>query len=148
MEFVEWKIKHAPEKPLDYVYLWNRGDTFCFYLTVEDFEFRIYSYEYRDEESLMEDWNLDADWVYPIDNFFNNGGGYLDIDSLWYVKAEFSSEDAVEMARELLEACCDQLDYKSYRIFDYDSIPSELLVDFIRRWIAKTKYGKVYAYYK
>lgn len=143
MELIMWKIKHVPKELLDCVYLWERG-SLSYYLTVEDFEFRIYSYEYRDEETLMDDWNLDAAWVYPIDNFFNNVGGYLDIDSLWYVKAEFSSKDVVEMARELLEACCDQLDYHSYRIYDYDNIPSEHLVDFIRRWTEK----KVYAYYK
>lgn len=145
MELSKWKIKHVPKKPLDYIYLWDEYDNICFYLTVEDFEFRVYSYEYRSEESLMEDWNLDAAWAYPIDNFFNNGSGYLDIDSLWYVKIDFSSKDVVEMARELLDACCDQLDYHSYGIYDYDNIPSERLVDFIRRWVAEKK---VYAYYK
>lgn len=147
MELLKWKIKHVPKKPLDYVYLWER-ESFSYYLTVEDFEFRIYSYEYRNEESLMEDWNLDAAWVYPVDNFFNDAGGYLDIDTLWYVKVGFSGRDVVEMARELLEACCNQLDYQSYRIYDSDNIPSERLVDFIRRWITKIRDKKVYAYYK
>lgn len=52
------------------------------------------------------------------------------------------------MAKELLEACRSQLDYQSFRIYDSDNIPSEWLVEFIRGWIAKIKYGKVYAYYK
>lgn len=148
MELYNWKVYQPPKEVLNnYIYLWD-SDWMSFCLAIEDLEFRIYSYEYWSGEDLEDEWHLDDSRVSPRGRFFEWAVDYLDIDSLWYVKAEFSSEDAVDMAKELLETCNSQLDYQSYRLDDGNGIPSEDLVDFIKRWITKIKYSKVYAYYK
>lgn len=154
MKLFDNLILHMPKETIpreDWLYLgWveNYNAVLCY----EEWEFRIYSYEQFDMNEIQ-DWGFeDEDWREWADNSFHWIDYILDKESCKYSKLELPDIlDCVEIARNILFACDDELEYTSYQLYDMNDVPSERLVDFIRNWLAKMRDYKatfVYHYYK
>lgn len=149
-------IKHIPEKHIssdDMLCLWYRDNYDCL-LVVEEWEFRIYSYEYWSEENIMEN-HEDEDWWENIWKYFGDDSAYLDLDTIEYLPIKFENMwNPIDMASELLVSCEIAIDELVYSLTDWgddELIPSKKFIDFIKHWldkIAEYKNWKVYLYYK
>lgn len=148
----EGAIKHLPEKRIsreDSFWL-GYADNFDYWLVVEEWEFRVYNYEWRAEESIMinhewEDW-----WAYCSD-YIQSVADCLDKDTMEYTVPKFETNDAEDMAIDLVRACEERFEDVSYNLKNGDWTPSELFIKFIRHWLEKiNSYNKdkVYCYYK
>lgn len=150
-------IKHLPKKRIareDRMYL-GYADNYDVVLAIEDWEIRIYNYEYWSDDAITDWEHEDEDWREPIDDYFGWVEWNLDVETCEYLVADFESNDPNDMAKELLYACTDELEDRSWTIYDLDdnndAIPSQKLVDFLRRCLVKTKEYQdslAYAYYK
>lgn len=75
-------INHIPERMIrDRTRIWNDNDSFQYVLTLEDWEFRVYMYEFLDnayhDEGFREAWD-----------YFYNFDWYLNIDTLSYTRLD------------------------------------------------------------
>lgn len=156
MSFFEWAIKHLPDKTIpreDYISL-GYVDWYDVLLVIEEWEFRIYNYEYWGYDAI-EDWEHgDEDWYAHIDDYFPWMWDFLDKDTCEYKVAEFESNNPFDMAHEILMACEERLDDMGGRIYDMSNEitrPSSELILFMERWlkeVAKYNGSLVYQYYK
>lgn len=142
-------VKHIPKKHIsrhDCMYL-GYVDSYCVWLVVEEWEFRIYNYEeWREEDLRDHEWE---DWWGCVWDFFGDSVSYLDIDTIEYSLPTFEEMSPLGIASELLLAC-DDLEDVSYTISD-GWVPTDAFLDFIRHWIDEIKLfknWKVYLYYK
>lgn len=144
-------IKHLPKNriPLqDRMYL-GYVDNYDHWLVVEEWEFRVYNYEYWSWESIEEN-HEDETWRAESCDYFADADGCLDMDTCEYAVPKFEWKDAVEMANEIYTACEEDLEDMSYSVYDWVN-PSQQLVDFISRGLLKVKEYQdslVYCYYK
>lgn len=148
IKLFEGGTRHIPDEPImDGIYLWF-VDWFEAWLCIEEWEFRIYNYEYRSYDSIVGWWHEDEEWRNYTLNFFLGAEDCLDIETIQYTVPKFSSMNPVDIAEEIYLACNSELDDISPNIVWENDNPSQELVDFIRRWITKIKNTKTYAYYK
>ena len=124
-------------------------DGYEFLLVIEEWEFRIYNYEYWSDESIYDN-HQDEDWWTSIQNYFWVWDDCFDVDTCEYSVAKFENDTAIAMANEFLTACREKLDDVNWR-FDNNWCPSTDLIGFMARGIMENMvYGKqkVYTYYK
>ena len=145
------EIPHIPKKTIrDLIYLWY-CDWCEAWLCVEDWEFRIYNYEWWCHESLRDWWYEDETWRAWADNYFYCADECLDVDTIRYSIPMFSSNEPKEMAKELLEACKADLKDTATHLEAVGGWPWQALIDFIANWlkkIAEYENRLVYCYYK
>lgn len=142
-------VKNIPKKHIskeDCMYL-GYVDSYCVWLVVEEWEFRIYNYEeWREEDLRDHEWE---DWWACVWDFFGDSVSYLDMDTIEYSVPKFEEMSPLSIASEVLLAC-DDLEDVSYSVSD-GWIPTDQFLNFIRHWIDEIelfKNWKVYLYYK
>jgi hypothetical protein len=145
------EIPHIPKKTIeDLIYLWF-VDWYEVWLCVEDWEFRIYNYEYWDYNSIVDNWHQDETWRDYADNYFDCACDCLDVDTIRYSIPMFSSNEPKEMAKQLLETCKADLEDTATHLEATSGWPWQALIDFIAKWlekIAEYENRLVYCYYK
>ena len=145
-------VRHLPKNriPLqDRIYL-GYVDGYDHWLVVEEWEFRIYDYEYWSWDSIEDGDHEEETWWAESCDYFADADGCMDTDSCQYTAPKFEWKDAVEMANEIYTACDDCLEDISYSVYDWVNV-SQQLVDFISRGLLKVKEYQdslVYCYYK
>lgn len=145
------EIPHIPKKTIrDLIYLWY-CDWYEAWLCVEDWEFRIYNYEWWGHDSLVDWWYEDETWWAWADSYFDCADECLDVDTIRYSIPMFSSNEPKEMAEQLLEACKADLEDTATHLEAVGGWPWQALIDFITNWlrkIAEYENRLVYCYYK
>lgn len=144
--------KHLPNKRIPKLDIYCLGyvDNYDVWLVIEEWEFRIYNYEYWSWESISDAWHEDEDWRCGCDKYFEWVWDYMDMATVEYSVAEFTNKDCVDIARELATICEEELE-DSRSLVDWAWNPTEGLIDFIRNWlkkIAEYKWNLYYTYYK
>lgn len=144
-------IRHLPKEhiPKENIFWLGFWDGYEFLLVIEEWEFRIYNYEYWSDESIY-DSHQDEDWWTSIQNYFWVWDDCLDTDTCEYSVAKFENDTPIAMAGELLAVCREKLDDLNWALDD-NWWPSTGLIGFIARGIVENMtYGKqkVYTYYK
>lgn len=137
-------IKHLPKQQI------MLGDECClgydncrdYRLVFEEWEFRIYNYEYWSYDSIVDWEHEEEDWWGDCNDYFKGGDWCLDLNSCEYMSLKFENNNPVWMAYEIWEAC-DALENR-YLISDWnDEWPNDKLVNFIKEHLMG-----VYCYYK
>ena len=93
MELFNWLwVHHIPEKVIsgnDYFYIWMSND-YEYHLVVENWELRIYSYDYWSEDSIQDNYSWEDWWgwlhdcfVGMYDCFVRNTMRYLALNIEW-----------------------------------------------------------------
>ena len=152
MELWLW-IHRIPEKVIsgnDYFYIWMSND-YEYLLVVENWELRIYSYEYWSEDSIQENHSWEDWWEYlhtcfewMYDCFDRLTMRYSALDIKW--KAPF------DIAKEIInwadENMADDLSWALVENNDRrNKIPGSDLIRFIERALSKVG-ERTYCYYK
>lgn len=152
IDIFEDEIHRLPEKAIprgDYIYL-GYVDGYDALLCVEEWEFRVYNYEFWGEEDILDN-HEDEDWRACRGDYFEWATDCLDKDTLQYTTIMFdNTKDTYSMACELLKACESALEDLSRSIFDEweTRIPSATLLSFLEGWKQKLNKCKAYFYYK
>lgn len=150
--YISDSVVHIPEKQIkawDYWYLWFWNDK-EYVLTIEDWEFRVYQYEYWGEDTI-EDY-LDEDWRAYSHDYFEDYGGCMAKDSCKYqtIFINKKTDTNIEIASYIIEAydrlCCDDMNDSLVEDRATKS-PSESFIDFIRNKLSKIG-ERAYCYYK
>lgn len=124
-------IAHIPEHMIrDRTRIGNDGFT-QFVLVFEDWEFRVYNYEYSEYYNLSED---ERNRYEDCANYFYNFDYCLDVWSLAYTRLDMESRD-------------DLIDYVREYLADWPRDAEERITKFFRDNIEKLG-AKVYQYYK
>lgn len=121
-----------------------------FVLAIEEWEFRIYSYEYWSWDSITDGEHENEDWWANIETYFWEWDGCFDMATCEYVVPNFQSHNILDMASDLYLSCEDRLEDISY-IIDDEWIPSDALLKFLKRGQEKIREFNdtlVYCYYK
>lgn len=152
MELWLW-IHRIPEKVIsgnDYFYIWMSND-YEYLLVVENWELRIYSYEYWSEDSILDSHQWEDWWSYlygcfewMYDCFDRHTMRYSALNIKW--KAPF------DIAKEIIdwadENMADDLNWALVENNDRrNKIPGSDLIRFINRALGKIG-EKTYCYYK
>ena len=152
MELWLW-IHRIPSKTIighDYFYIWMSGD-YEYLLVVENWELRIYSYEYYSEDSIQSDYSWEDWWSYlhgcfqwMYDCFNRNTMRYSTLNIKW--------KEIFDIAKEIInwadENMADDLNWELVENNDRrNKIPSSSLISFIKRALSKIG-EKTYCYYK
>ena len=126
-------ITHIPGHVIrDRTRIGNDNDGRQYVLVLEDWEFRVYMYEFLDEAYHNEGFREACDYFY-------NFSWYLNIDTLSYTRLDIGWER--EKARDEL------IDYVGVHITDSPRDFKERIVFFFRNNIEKL-WARVYQYYK
>lgn len=137
--------KHLPQKRItseDMCCLGYDG-SWDFWLVFEEWEFRIYIYEWWSYDNIV-DWEHEwEDWYSEVDNYFARVDNFLDTDSCKYFTVEFVNNNPEGMAYEIREACDNLEDCYSITCAEWDW-PNNKLINFIANHIK----NKVYLYYE
>ena len=93
-------INHIPEHIIrDRTRIWNDNDGFQYVLAFEDWEFRVYNYEFLDEFT-RDDY---PDVFRQADEYFYNFDWYVNIDTLAYTRLDIDTDtDIREMVNEIV----------------------------------------------
>lgn len=146
LDLFKTNIKHLPRTDSgSALFLWYT-DGYDVMLAVVDGEFRIYRYEYWDENDIRRDY-AEGEWRDYISGYFPVAYWCLDMDTCVYTTLNFEYDMPTMMAEEILEAMHNQIDDISSRI----EVGNSVLKDFITHWcelICKYKGWLVYQYYK
>lgn len=152
MELWLW-IHRIPGKVIsgnDYFYIWMSND-YEYLLVVENWELRIYSYDYWSEDSIQENHSWEDWWEYlhtcfewMYDCFIRNTMRYSALDIKW--------KEAFDIAKEIInwadENMADDLNWALVENNDRrNKIPGSDLIRFIERALSKIG-EKTYCYYK
>lgn len=144
-------INHIPDKMIkeeDYLYL-GYIDNRDVLLAVEDWEFRIYQYEYWSWDSIVDGDHENEDWWCNNDSLFARADGCMDSATCCYSVPKFESDRPIEMAIELAHRCSEDLEDDG-NCRDWNGVAVKL-INFLTSWVEKIKNynrSKVYAYYK
>lgn len=146
-------VKHLPEKPIKRENLFALGyvESYDVWLAIEDWEFRIYNYEWWSYDSIVGWEHEDEDWWCDCCQYFLDTCDCMDKSTCEYSVAEFTNRCPEDMAQELLNICIDQLEDVGIHMEDDGWVPSKALIDFIRDWMKKVEKYKdsfVFYYYK
>ena len=138
-------IKHLPSKPIpreDLLCLGYR-DSYDYRLVFEEWEFRVYNYQWRSMDSIIDSHHENEDWRDDCFTYFKWGDGCLDKDTCEYATVKFGNNNPEDMAYEIWSACDDLED--RYSISDgNDEWPNDKLINFIKEHLL----NKIYCYYK
>lgn len=119
-------------------------DSYDYWLVFEEWEFRVYSYEWWSYDSIVGWGHENEDWYSDCDNYFQWADDFLDRETCVYRTLEFENTNPEWMAREIWEACDDILeDCYSITCDDWDW-PNDKLINFIK----EHSMNRVYCYYK
>ena len=136
-------IKHLPQKriPREDELCLGYCDNYDYWLVFEEWEFRIYDYEWWSNDSIANhEWE---DWYDEVDNYFAGGDDYLDKNTCEYMSLKFENNNSEWMAYEIWEAC-DNLEDRFSITDNTDEWPNDKLVNFIK----EHSMNRVYCYYK
>ena len=145
-------IKHLPEIKIpseNMLYLWYT-DNYDVRLVVEEWEFRVYNYEYWSWDSIRDGDHEDEEWWGSINNYFDNSWDCLDKDTCEYVPIKFETDIPLDMASEIVSACNFLADVGN-RVLNSDGWATNDLITFIKDGLIKIwmyKNTLVYCYYK
>lgn len=142
---LNYVIKHLPKKCI------AREDELClgydqsydFWLVYEEWEFRIYTYEWWSYDSIVDWEHEDETWRDDVCLYFSGADDCFDKDSCEYTPVKFENTNPEWMAFEIWEAVKDIEDSYSATNNDWDW-PSDKLINFIVEHFR----NKVYCYYK
>lgn len=139
LDFLKWRTRHIPDdfiESQDRWFLWDMEGNLQAVLTFEDWELRIYTYDWNSsDDEPEEEWRR---WCWDV---FQNFTGYYDENSLGYVKVDTSGSIA-EIIGELYKSCEQQLLY-------FYSLTKDATAEFIEKHSDKiNKENRVYTYYK
>lgn len=154
MELFNWLwVHHIPEKVISgngFFYLWMSND-YEYQLVVEDWELRIYCYDYWSEDSIQDNHSWEDWWDYlyncfqwMYDCFARNTMSCLTLNVKW--------KEPFDIAKEIANWADNNMtdDLSCYLVENNDrrsKIPSTNLIRFIE--MALSKIGeKTYCYYK
>ena len=138
-------IKHLPSHQI------TREDECClgydnswdFWLVFEEWEFRIYTYEWWSYDSIV-DWEHEwEDWWRYCDVYFKGCDDVFDIGTCEYLPVKFENTNPEWMACEIWEATEDLEDNYSITSREWDW-PNDKLINFIKEHLL----NKIYCYYK
>lgn len=138
-------IKHLPKKRIstkDSVCL-GYDSNYDFWLVFEDWEFRIYSYEWWSYDSITDWEHEDEDWWEDCCHYFEAVDGCLDLNTCEYLPVKFENTNPEWMACEIWEATEDLEDNYSVTSREWDW-PNDKLINFIKEHLL----NKIYCYYK
>lgn len=154
MELFNWLwVPHIPETVIsgnDYFYIWMSND-YEYHLVVENWELRIYSYDYWSEDTIQDNhswedwwgWLHDCfEWMY--DCFARNTMRYQTLNIEW--------KEAFDIAKEIINwADSSMADDLSRSLVENNDrrfkVPSSEFIRFINRALSKVG-EKTYCYYK
>ena len=146
------KTNHLPQKiiPTENFFYLGYTDNYDVRLVIEEWEFRLYDYEWWSWESINEN-HYDEWWWVDIGEYFQGCWDCMDRDTCEYSVVHFDTNNPEEMALELANVCDEELEDTSY-VREEDNIRvRQNLVDFIRKGMEKVEAYKnsfVYYYYK
>lgn len=154
MELFNWLwVHHIPEKVIsgnDYFYIWMSND-YEYQLVVEDWELRVYSYDYWSEDTIQdnhswEDWwgylHTCFEWMY--DCFARDTMRYQILNVEWKAPFDIAKETINWADRNMADDLNWSLVENNDRRY---KVPSSDLLKFINRALSKVG-EKVYCYYK
>ncbi len=154
MELFNWLwVHHIPEKVIsgnDFFYIWMSND-YEYQLVVEDWELRIYSYDYWSEDSIQDNHNWEDwwgwlhdcfEWMY--DCFARNTMSYQTLNIEW--------KEPFDIAKQIINWADNNMadDLSCYLVENNNrvyKVPSPNLLNFIKRALSKIG-EKTYCYYK
>lgn len=144
-------IKHLPKLkiPAENMLYLGYSDNYDVRLVVEEWEFRVYNYEYWSWDSITDGEHEDEDWWANIENYFGNGWDCFDKDTCEYVPIKFETDIPLDMASEIILAC-DNLEEVGHRVSE-EWLPTDDLITFLKAGLIKIwMYNNtlVYCYYK
>lgn len=154
MELFNWLwVRHIPEKVIsgnDYFYLWMSND-YEYQLVVEDWELRIYSYDYWSEDSIQSDHSWEDWWDYlytcfewMYDCFDRNTIRYIALNIEWMKIFDIAKEIVNWADRNMTDDVGGSIVENNDRTIKF---PSSTLLKFIERALSKIG-EKTYCYYK
>ena len=154
MELFNWLwIHHIPEKTIsgnDYYYIWMSND-YEYQLVVEDWELRIYSYDYWSEDNIQENHRLEDWWDY-LHTCFVGMYDCFDKNTIRYSTLNIEWKAPFDIAKEIINWAdsymADDLNWSLVENNDRrNKVPSSDLIRFINRALSKIG-EKTYCYYK
>ena len=152
MELWPWEHR-IPKKIIsdnDYFYIWMSND-YEYLLVVENWELRIYSYEYWSEDSIL-DGHQWEDWRDYLYYYFQWMLGCFDKNIMRYSTLNIKWKEAFNIAKEIINwADINMVDDVNWELVEDNDrrskVPSSSLISFIERALSKTG-EKIYCYYK
>lgn len=152
MELWLW-IHRIPGKVIsgnDYFYIWMSND-YEYLLVVENWELRIYSYDYWSEDSIQSDHSWEDWWSY-LYNCFEWMYDCFDKNSMRYSALNIKWKEAFDIAKEIVNwADINMADDVNCCLVENndrtDKVPSSDLISFIKGALSKIG-EKAYCYYK
>lgn len=152
MELWLW-IHRIPEKTIsgnDYFYIWT-SNNYEYLLVVENWELRIYSYDYWSEDNIQLDYSWEDWWSY-LHGCFVGMYDCFDRRTMRYSALNIKWKEAFDIAKEIINwADIDMADDLNYELVENNDrrnkIPSSDLIRFINRALSKIG-EKTYCYYK
>lgn len=152
MELWLW-IHRIPKKVIsgnDYFYIWMSND-YEYLLVVENWELRIYSYDYWSEDNIQSDYSWEDWWNY-LHGCFVGMYDCFDRRTMRYSALNIKWKEAFDIAKEIVnwadENMADDLNRSLVENNDRrNKIPSPDLIRFIERALSKIG-EKTYCYYK
>lgn len=154
MELFNWLwVRHIPEKVIsgnDYFYLWMSND-YEYQLVVEDWELRIYSYDYWSEDTIQDNHSWEDWWDY-LYNCFEWMYDCFARDTMRFQTLNVEWKETFDIAKEIVNwADRNMTDDVGGSIVENDDrtikLPSSTLLRFIERALSKIG-EKTYCYYK
>lgn len=146
LDLFKESIHHLPRTDSGSALYLGNTDGLDVMLAVVDGEFRVYCYEFWDEDDIRRDY-AEEEWRDYIRGYFPMTFWCFDIDTCVYTVLNFEYDTPMMMAEEILEAMHHQIDDISSRI----DVNNLVLQDFITHWcelICQYKGNMVYQYYK
>lgn len=154
MELFNWLwVHHIPEKVIsgnDYFYIWMSND-YEYHLVVENWELRIYSYDYWSEDNIQADHSWEDWWGY-LYTYFQWMFDCFDRNTMRYMALNIEWKAPFDIAKEIINwAYRNMADDLSYYLVEDNNrtskVPSSNFLKFINRALSKVG-EKVYQYYK
>lgn len=154
MELFNWLwVHHIPEKVIsgnDYFYIWMSND-YEYHLVVENWELRIYSYDYWSEDNIQSDYSWEDWWDY-LQNCFEWMYDCFDRNTMRYQTLNIEWKEAFDIAKEIINWADSNLsDDLNWCLVENNDrrykVPNSEFIKFINRALGKV-WEKTYCYYK
>lgn len=146
-------VNNVPEETIswnDYFYIWMSND-YEYHLVIENWELRIYSYDYWSEDTILSDHQWEDWWQY-LNRYFEWMYDCFAIDTMRYQILNIEWKAPFDIAKEIIDWADSSLadDLSCYLVQDNDRrdrVPSSNLLKFINRALKKIG-TRTYCYYK
>ncbi len=154
MELFNWLwVPHIPEKVIsgnDYFYIWMSND-YEYHLVVEDWELRIYTYDYWSEDTIQDNHSWEGWWEY-LQNCFEWMYDCFARNTMRYQTLNIEWKEPFDIAKEIINWADSSMteDLSFYLVKDNNrvsKVPSSNLLKFLNRALSKIG-EKTYCYYK